>query len=83
MPAPNKLVEPLDNGMPHPPLRNMPPPPPPKFTLSAPTAKLHDENNSLNKTKSDNIPGKNGNFFTFFRGFFSFAKLLSMGKLVR
>ncbi|KAK9194907.1 hypothetical protein WN944_005614 [Citrus x changshan-huyou] len=57
MPPPSKLVQPIDNGMPHPPPRNMPPPPPPKFTLLAPTAKLHDKNNSLNKTKSDNIPG--------------------------
>ncbi|KAH9676746.1 protein RIK [Citrus sinensis] len=56
MPPPSKLVQPVDNGMPHPPPRNMPPPPPPKFTLLAPTAKLHDKNNSLNKTKSDNIP---------------------------
>ncbi|KAH9740345.1 protein RIK [Citrus sinensis] len=56
MPPPSKLVQPIDNGMPHPPPRNMPPPPPPKFTLLAPTAKLHDKNNSLNKTKSDNIP---------------------------
>lgn len=70
MPPPSKLVQPVDNGMPHPPPRNMPPPPPPKFTLLAPTEKLHDKNNSLNKTKSDNIPGKNGNYFTFFSLFF-------------
>lgn len=56
MPPPSKLVQPVDNGMPNPPPRNMPPPPPPKFTLLAPTEKLHDKNNSLNKTKSDNIP---------------------------
>lgn len=56
MPAPKKLVHQASNEMPPPPPRTMPPPPP-KFTSSTQVVKEIDENNVLNKTKSDDVPG--------------------------
>ena len=64
MPAPKKLVQLSSNGMPI--QRTMPPPPPPpKFTSSTSAVKGHDKNNTLNKTKTDSVPGRNMNLICF------------------